>query len=58
MAKVFLVSTNRKVSRNYIESKIVGFVTVFGWEKPVVKAAAKYPGLGNIQVHESTRLFK
>lgn len=47
-AKLFIVTKEVKPKK----SKVMGFVTVFGWESPQKKAEAKYPELGEIQIHE------
>lgn len=51
--KLYFVTREITVNKGNVKSKVMGFVSVFGWEKPEVKAAAKYPGFNNIKVHES-----
>lgn len=56
--KTFIVTQSQQVNKRQIRSKVVGFVSVFGWESAEDKAAKKYAGLDNIQVHEAPRTRK
>jgi hypothetical protein len=56
--KIYIVTTARRLSKQHSESRVVGFVSCFGWEsqrKALEKAAYKYPGMGNWSVHLKRR---
>jgi hypothetical protein len=55
---VYIVTQERPVSNKRHESRVVGFVFVGGWENPVTKAEAKYPGMGSFSVHRSRKGFR
>ena len=48
----FWVTTTRKLNKKTEESRTIGFVSVFGWETAIKKAAQKYPGYQNLQLHK------
>lgn len=50
--KIFFVTKATFVNKRTVKSKVVGFVSTFGWESAEAKAKAKYPGLSNFQLHE------
>lgn len=56
--KIYFVTTTTRVNKKQIRSRIVGFVSTFGWESAEDKAAKKYPGMDNYQVHENVKRFK
>lgn len=56
--KTFLVTQAIPLSKKTSKSKVVGFITTFGWEKPEEKAGKKYPHLDRFQVHEVTKKFR
>lgn len=51
MAKLFWVTSAHKLNKKQQLSRVIGFVTVFGWESAEVKATRKYPGHDNYGVH-------
>lgn len=55
--KLFYVTQATRVSKKRVSSRVVGFVSTFGWEKPEDKAAKKYPQLENFDVHEVPKKF-
>lgn len=52
MVKLFYVTSERKLNKRTSESRVVGFVSVFGWESAKKKAEAKYPGFAISGLHE------
>lgn len=54
--KLYLVTQQQKVNKKTRVSKVVGFISVFGWESAGDKAARKYPELEDIQLHETKHI--
>lgn len=57
-AKIYYVTEQRRLNKKRVESKVVGFVSVFGWESAEDKAAKKYPHNQDITLHEKPRRVK
>lgn len=53
--KLYTVTQTQQVNKKHTRSKVVGFISVFGWESAEEKAARKYAGLENLQIHENPR---
>lgn len=50
--KLFIVTQEQQVNKKTRKSKVIGFISVFGWESAEQKAAAKYPW-GGVSIHEA-----
>ena len=53
--KIVYVTKERRVNKRRYESEVVGFVSTFGWESEGAKAKAKYPDIGEFQLHQVRR---
>lgn len=56
-ARIYYVTESFRCKKR-VTSKVVGFVSVFGWESAEDKAARKYPHNQNISLHEKPRRVK
>lgn len=50
-SKIFMVARPAKL-KGKPRTEVFGFVSVFGWENPVAKAAKKYPEQDIVAVQE------
>ncbi len=55
MTKLYWVTERVKLNKKQEKSRVVGFVSVFGWESAEKKAQAKFPGFDISGVHEAQR---
>lgn len=56
--KVYYVTNEQRMGKKQVVSKVVGFVSIFGWESQktaIEKASAKYPHMSNWSVHEAPK---
>jgi hypothetical protein len=56
--KIYYVTTTREVNKKRRESRIIGFVSVFGWESAEKKAHCKYPTYEITGLHEKPARFR
>lgn len=54
--KLFYVTTANRQGK-HTTSRVVGFVSTFGWESAETKAKRKYPNLDQFSLHERPRRF-
>lgn len=58
--KLFYVTESQFLRKKTdpVNLKVRGFVTVFGWESAMAKAAQKYPGIGSFSLIEMPKYLK